>query len=243
MLRIIMRFIKNLLKYIYYALLFIWESLVRLVIINLSNGSKKFGLIYKLNYWSGPFSNRSVSGYGSDKEATQNIVSDLESFIKQHKIKTILDIPCGDFSWMKNVNFNGAEYIGADIVEDLILSNKLSYTSESTSFKVMDVTSDLIPEVDLVFVRDCFIHLSNQDVTKAISNIKRSKSCFFAATTFSSEEVDNKNIITGDFRFINLLKKPFELPEPFDILDDGFDNKDKIYSCKKISIWKLDELE
>lgn len=37
--------------------------------------------------------------------------------LKKYSIKSILDIPCGDFSWMKKIELDGIEYIGADIVK------------------------------------------------------------------------------------------------------------------------------
>jgi hypothetical protein len=35
----------------------------------------------------------------------------------------LLDIPCGDFNWMKLLNL-GVDYIGADIVGELIAENR-----------------------------------------------------------------------------------------------------------------------
>ena len=35
----------------------------------------------------------------------------------------MLDIPCGDFYWMKEVDLKDIEYIGADIVDELIKKN------------------------------------------------------------------------------------------------------------------------
>ena len=49
-------------------------------------------------------------------EQTQNILEELPNVIKKYNIKSILDIPCGDFFWMKEHNFKDVNYIGADIV-------------------------------------------------------------------------------------------------------------------------------
>ena len=44
-------------------------------------------------------------------------------------IHTILDIPCGDFHWMKHVSLDSINYTGADIVADLIQKNKQKYAT------------------------------------------------------------------------------------------------------------------
>ena len=233
----------KIIKYICNIFLYFWESALRLIILKSSNAKEKFTLIYKYKYWSDPFSNRSVSGYGSDDVATKNVIPNLESFFKENKISTILDIPCGDFKWMQNIDLNGINYIGADIVEDLIKKNQSQYFSGSISFKHMDIINDTLPQVDLVLVRDCFIHLSNDNVRTAIINIIDSDSKFIATTTFIDEKITNNDITTGDFRFINLLNEPFNLPQPFKLLNDSFVNKEKIYSFKRIGIWEVSKLK
>lgn len=74
-----------------------------------------FTEIYKENYWRGK---NSVSGQGSDLEQTETIVKELPILFKDLKISTMLDIPCGDFFWMKMVDLKGIQYIGADVVEE-----------------------------------------------------------------------------------------------------------------------------
>jgi FMN-dependent NADH-azoreductase len=66
----------------------------------------------------------------------------------------------------------GMLYVGADIVDELIQSNKRKYPKHY--FRVLDITQDELPKVDLMMVRDCLVHLSDADVKKALTNIKRS---------------------------------------------------------------------
>jgi hypothetical protein len=37
----------------------------------------------------------------------------------------MLDAPCGDFNWMKEVDLSAVHYTGGDIVEPLVNSNHL----------------------------------------------------------------------------------------------------------------------
>jgi hypothetical protein len=77
--------------------------------------------IYRNNHWG---SSESISGEGSMIEQTQTLIIELGKLFKEKRFSSILDIPCGDFNWMKKVDLENIDYIGADIVEDLIEKNK-----------------------------------------------------------------------------------------------------------------------
>jgi hypothetical protein len=79
-----------------------------------------FTNIYKHNLWE---SRESVSGPGSSLAQTRTIIKQLSLLIKQLQVKTLLDAPCGDFHWMKEVNPEIDLYIGVDIVSELIEEN------------------------------------------------------------------------------------------------------------------------
>ena len=46
-----------------------------------------------------------AGGPGSNPESLQikNLIVNLNKFIKDFQIKSILDMPCGDFVWMKKI--------------------------------------------------------------------------------------------------------------------------------------------
>ena len=73
-----------------------------------------FTTIYQTNHWEGP---DSVSGQGSDLAQTQEIRRQLPILLNDFGIKVILDVPCGDFSWMRLMDSHIQKYIGGDIVE------------------------------------------------------------------------------------------------------------------------------
>jgi cyclopropane fatty-acyl-phospholipid synthase-like methyltransferase len=61
-----------------------------------------------------------ISKFKYHKELKQNLLDLLEKFVKIFNVKTILDIGCGDFNWMKHFNFKLIDhYVGVDIVEQL----------------------------------------------------------------------------------------------------------------------------
>lgn len=167
--------------------------------------SNKFTEIYKGNKWG---SKESVSGLGSQLKNTETLRNELPFLFLKYGIKSILDIPCGDFNWMKEVDLTGIDYIGADIVPEIIENNKNKYAG--VKFEVFDLTTDKLPVVDLIFVRDCIGHLSDENIFKAINNIIRSNSKYLLVTSFT-KYTSNQNIPDGGWKPINLMTQPYYL--------------------------------
>ena len=88
---------------------------------------KIFNDIYSNNSWR---SNESKSGTGSDLINTKKIIKDLSFLIEEYRIRSILDLACGDFTWMKKINLENVNYIGVDIVSDLIRLNTNNYSKK-----------------------------------------------------------------------------------------------------------------
>jgi hypothetical protein len=162
-----------------------------------------FTKIYTDNLWA---SAESKSGSGSELQNTEVLRKELSILFKKYEITSVLDIPCGDFNWMKEVDLSEINYLGADIVEELIQSNNTKYPNKS--FTVLNLIEDELPKADLVFVRDCLGHLSNENVLKALENIKRSGSKYLLATSFTKWS-QNPDIIDGGWKCINLMIAPF----------------------------------
>ncbi len=206
----------------------------------LKNHSVKqiFTTYYKKNRWG---DSESLSGASSTINRTKTLRSELLLLLKELKIKTMLDIPCGDFCWMKEIPLNLDNYIGADIVEELIQKNNQLYRNSQKEFQVLDILSDPLPKVDLIFCRDIFIHFSFQDIYKSLANIKKSGSIYLATSTFNKLK-KNSDIITGSHHVLNFLQTPFYFPQPLQYLDEDIDPRFCSRPDKKIGIWKISDL-
>lgn len=200
--------------------------------------TETFEKIYESQHWNGA---ESVSGEGASLVQTEEIKTYLPKLLRRLKVKKMLDLPCGDFSWMSQIELPIEKYIGGDIVSSLIAKNKEKYGDSQREFKIIDLTKDQLPEVDLILCRDCFVHLSFQDIKSAIENIKRSSAEYFLTTTFTNCEV-NEDIVTGDWRVINLEKPPFSFPIPTLIIDEKCTEGDGAFSDKVLALWKLEEI-
>jgi hypothetical protein len=171
-----------------------------------------FSEIYNKNLWD---SSESASGAGSSELATREIRTHLPLIFSKWNLKNIIDAPCGDFNWMKLVKVdNDMHYTGIDIVPESIAANISKYSSFHTSFVLYDFTIDKIPTGDIVICRDCLFHLSNNDILLFLRNFIASGTEFLLTTTHKNEgSFLNTDILTGEFRLIDLFSSPFFLPQ------------------------------
>lgn len=194
-----------------------------------------FANYYSNNSWN---NTESRSGPGSTIQQTRKLVSELPTLFSTFKIKSILDLPCGDFNWMKTVNMDGINYTGADLVAELIEDNKTKYPN--VNFVQLDLLTDLLPTVDLIMCRDCLVHFSNHAVRRALFNICLSKSKYLLTTTFPNHNTTG-DIKIGQWRSLNLQSTLFDLPEPLAIINEGLDIK--AYEDKSMALWSIDSIK
>src|ERR1019366_3658291 len=112
---------------------------------------------------------------------TDKVRRELQPLLKALGTRTLLDVGCGDFLWMKEINLD-CQYIGIDIVEDVIAANRRLYASETRIFEHLDATIDVLPKADTVLCREVLFHLCFADIWKVLANIKRSEAVFLIAT-------------------------------------------------------------
>ncbi|MDC0413299.1 hypothetical protein OAM44_03360, partial [Pelagibacteraceae bacterium] len=159
--------------------------------------------------------------------STENIRAHLPKILEKFNIKKLFDAPCGDFNWiyqvLKSVEI---DYLGSDIVKDLIVSNK-KYENNKIKFSKLDIRVDKLPASDLMICRDCLFHFSYKDIFLFLNNFLSSDIKYILLTSHLNTEYkfENKDIITGDFRKIDLFSKPFNFETNYIY---SFDDKDKL---------------
>ena len=200
-----------------------------------------FEHIYRNKVWK---NKESISGPGSNLANTEVVLRWLPRLIRDLEVRVLLDIPCGDFHWMKEMDLELDVYIGADIIEELMRTNLEKYcTPEHTNrqFMTLDITSHSLPDADLIFCRDCLVHFSDVDVGRAINNIRRSGARYLLTTTFTNR-LSNTDIITGQWRPLNLQAAPFRLPLPERLISEEYTGSNGNYSDKQLALWKIGDL-
>lgn len=197
-----------------------------------------FENIYQTNLW-GDASSR--SGPGSNLVQTAQIRQDIPRLLKQYGVKTLLDLPCGDFHWMKELDLPLEQYTGADIVEAIVKDNQSKYGSDKRKFIHLDILNDDLPQADLMLCRDLFGHFSFKDIKTAVNSIKRSGSKYLLTTTYVDTKV-NEHIFTGLFRPINLEKPPFNFPKPVDLIIENCTEDVHLLKDKSLALWRIKDL-
>jgi hypothetical protein len=199
---------------------------------------KKFTKIYKNNLFKGT---QSKSGQGSNIIQTKVIRNEIPILLKKLKAKSIIDAPCGDFFWMKEVDLSDYKYIGIDIVGEIIKSNQTQYESQNITFIEMNIIEHLTPTVDLILCRDCLVHLSFEDSINIIKNFRKSGSKYLLATTFT-ERLNNNDLGRGFWRPLNLQMPPFNFPKPIHIINENCTEDNGRYSDKSLGLWALTDI-
>jgi len=196
----------------------------------------KFTKIHRKVIWG---SNESVSGRGSQLDQTALLRQELPRLFERYSIKSVLDIPCGDFNWMKETNLPVETYIGADIVASLIEQNNSRYGGAGRKFVKLDLTRDALPCCDLIFCRDVLVHFSFRDIQHALRNMKASGSRFLLTTTYGDRE-SNVDIFSGEWRALNLQAAPLRFPPPLELVNEHCPNPGE--QDKSLALWRFQDL-
>ena len=207
----------------------LFRSLVRSL-----DGEETFSLIHAGNLWG---MNESRSGAGSTLEETTSLRARLPHLLRRLAVRRLLDIPCGDFNWMQHVDLSGIEYVGADIVADIVARNARLYTTTDRRFVHLDLLNDALPPSDAVLCRDCLVHLPLSEGVRALQRLTAGCTCYLLATTFPAL-TNNEEIVRGFWRPLNLELPPFSLPPALELLPER--NPDQRYSDKSLGVWRID---
>jgi hypothetical protein len=199
---------------------------------------RRFEYIFESNLWG---SEESRSGVGSALLETQTLRRQLPALLREIGARSLLDIPCGDFRWMSEVEL-GVPYVGADIVKELVRDNNDAYGSPDRRFVCLDLTRDALPEADVVLCRDCLVHLSYANIQRALANVKRSGAPFLLMTNFLRLD-HNDDIEDGDWRPLNFQLPPFSLKPPDRVIVEHCTEAEGAYADKSLSLWRVSELQ
>jgi len=173
-----------------------------------------------------------------DFELMKALRDELPQLLKKLQVKSLLDIPCGDFSWLSSVDLGFFDYTGGDIVELMIQNNTKHYANEKRRFLKLDILRDVIPKADLVLSLYLLIHLPIEDCLKSFKNIKKTGAKYLLIDTYPSVK-ENKDVQTGMYRPLNLNIAPFFFPESeyrikMKTLDKGL--------SQEINLWQIKNL-
>lgn len=197
-----------------------------------------FSHYYRANKWGDA---ESRSGKGSNLEATQVLREKLPRLLAELGVHSFLDLPCGDYFWMARTDLGAVQYTGGDIVPEMIAANRAAHSREGVDFEVIDLIKGPVPRHDLVFVRDCLVHLSSEHVKAALASIRASGSDWLLTTTYPGTG-SNEEISTGQWRTIDLEAPPFSLPAPVRLIEERQEHAKGQMPGKMLGLWRVIDL-
>jgi hypothetical protein len=199
---------------------------------------EKFERIYETNLWSDP---ESRSGVGSALHSTRAVRAELPGALRELGTRVLLDVPCGDFTWMAYVDLSGIEYIGGDIVPSIVDANRRLHASGSRKFVELDLTHGPLPDADVLLCRDCLVHLSYANIRAVLANVTRSNISYLLMTSFPGRG-GNYDVVDGDWRTLDFQAAPFSFPEPRLTIVEQCEEEEGAYFDKALVAWSVDEL-
>lgn len=168
------------------------------------------------------------SGPGSSAAETARLRRALPGVFRRYGVSRFLDAPCGDWHWMQTVDLAGISYVGGDISSEVIAQNQRLHARPGVSFQHLDVTSDPLPEADILLCRDCLMHLKHWLRWAFLENFLRSGIPYLMMTAHHVA-VNLPVANNGGFKRFNPVAEPFRLPEPLEWIHETADRIDPAF--------------
>lgn len=166
-----------------------------------------FASIYDERKWGGG------SGAGSRPMSTIRYRYFLETFLDINKVRTVLDIGCGDWQFSRLIDWSRVKYLGLDVVASLVEANAARYGAENIRFAPMPSDFAELPAADLLIIKDVLMHLPLAHIQQFISIFPRFKFCLVSNDFWWKEQAHQLNIDIkpGGIRPIDLSAPPFSV--------------------------------
>jgi hypothetical protein len=198
-----------------------------------------FGEIYSSQRWNNHDPNVPLSGPGSSLANTQSCSALLNTFIYQHLCKDILDLGCGDLTWVSCTPFfkdDSIRYTGVDVVESVIQKNKIQYSSKL--FYNQDIINNVgdakfFSVEGLIILRDVLFHLKNEEILTIFRNIKHKFK--YIAITSCKNKVNTDHFDPWRFAEKNIHQEPFNISHDFEevVAEPAFNRSFYVYTHEK----------
>jgi SAM-dependent methyltransferase len=127
--------------------------------------------IYRRKLWGGKkfFWRRFYSGSGSiGRDVVGPYLKAVAPLILD---RNVVDLGCGDFNVGKHLAKLARQYVGCDIVRPLIERNRRKFSD--VDFQTIDAVEDILPDGDIVLVRQVLQHLNNKSVSKVLDKLTK----------------------------------------------------------------------
>jgi SAM-dependent methyltransferase len=136
-------------------------------------------------YWEGRW-NDDTAGVKPDPETNKFVNQKILETIAEHSCQSILDLGCGSMKRWDELPVESDNYVGVDVSAKAVRMAAKKYP-EGTFF-VADITSDTLPQKDLVIATEVLPHIKPEHFKNTIKKIaKCAKKAAIFSLTFDSK--------------------------------------------------------
>jgi SAM-dependent methyltransferase len=186
-----------------------------------------FSDIYRRNAWG----SESSSGPGSIRRNASRYVRVLQRLLKRNKVRSVVDLGCGDWAFSQAIDWSGIDYLGVDVVPGIIAANQARFRRDNVRFRAGSLLAPDLPGADLVVVKDVLQHLPNAIIQEFLGRLSRFRFALVTNDIFEYELPDrwrsplselkkigwriksiNADVPAGGWRPLDVSRAPFRLP-------------------------------
>lgn len=186
---------------------------------------ERFTKIYDKSVWGKNWEGKGGSGKGDGTSPDSTFyINHLTNIIKQHNIKRILDIGCGDWKFSRFINWKelDCEYVGCDVVKSVIDDNISKYANDNVSFIHADILTFNASGYDLVCIKDVLQHFADKDVVCVMDKLINHNKYILSTNGYKFGRKPEKNSWTErsienpySYHPLDIYKEPFIDYEPY----------------------------
>jgi SAM-dependent methyltransferase len=164
-----------------------------------------FEKVYATNEW------HYGSGEGSLPRHTRGYVAFLQQFLREHQVKSVVDVGCGDWQFSRLIDWTSIDYHGFDLVASVIERNQKQFGSPHIRFTRYAGDFAELPAADLLICKDVLQHLAQLNIERFLPHLKRYPLSLLTNCANPHGETVNKDIADGEFRYLDLRLPPYGL--------------------------------
>jgi len=163
---------------------------------------------------SGLQPHESIRG-SSSIAGTETLRSQLPGIFSKHNIGSMFDAGSNDAAWARLLS-TCVTYMGGDI--NLGAVNFANMCYPELDIVEFDILTDQFPAVDLLFVRDVSIHLTNQEKSLLLNNFVKSGIPWLMITQVPHVTANHDIPVTAEIVAVetNWCLAPWNFPDPVD---------------------------
>ena len=148
------------------------------------------------------------SGPGSSPANTIEYRAFIQRFIEANAVRTVTDLGCGDWQFSRFIDWSQVDYLGLDIVPEVVAQNRERFALPHIRFDVLEAIDEL-PGGDLLLAKEVLQHLPNETIAAYLTAIRQRYRFALMTNAIEPASLVNQQIAPGGFRPIRLQNPPF----------------------------------